>query len=285
MLSRKWLLIGMVASLTLIAGSVQAASRAQVLKQGVDKVMTVMGGEEGLAVMVAVDVLKQSGLSYQPGLTVPTTGVTACKDKEQLRTLLGMYVYDGMYAAVFGKKKDLMTVRRTMMEELFPKLNMLGEKKMRTLPPATLKKVVDDPANPNNRKIILKNWMAQFDRTLKMGEKDPAMMAVMVDAVYGASVEATYLGCKLALMAGMGGKVLDVFNVLSVRLNKLDKVLNAFADNQELSAMVERDQRRQLITPIISILREKKGKLAKADVETILGIMGPVRAALVKKCP
>ena len=78
----------------------------QGLKQGADKLDALIGESECKALMQNVGLFKQAGLSYQPSLMVPVEGVIGCKDKEQLRILMGMYTFDANYALLFGKKKE-----------------------------------------------------------------------------------------------------------------------------------------------------------------------------------
>lgn len=282
--ARLFLVVGLVAALSLTAGPARAEDKAEALKQGVNKLAEVMGGEEGLALMMAVEVLKKSGLSYQPSLAAPTAGVLGCKDKEQLRTIFGLYMYDGLYAAAFGKKKEVMAARNAMLNDLAPELGLVGEKRLLTLPPETLKKVADDPGDPEKRRTLLSNWTKQFDRVIEWARTDPEMMDLLVDLTYGAALEATYMACKLAVTASNGSNILDVFNVLSVRLHKLDQVLNGFAKDDKLSAVVELGERRRIMDQVTGILSKNKGKLTEANVKAILALVEPVRAPLVKPC-
>ncbi len=273
-----------VLALILTAAPLLAAQPNPKLEKAAKTFLDVMGGEEGLALMKNVSLLKKAGLSYQPELVVPTTGVIDCKSKEQLRVLMGMYTFDANYAAVFGKKKELLASRKVMAEDIVEKLNLPGLRKLRALAPGKLKKVADDPGKQANRDVLLANWREQIDKQIKMAAKDPELMDVYVDAWYGAALECLYLSCKLALGSGVGDAMIALFNFNATKLTKIEKVLQAFAGDKELTAMVERGERKQILDPVIKILKDKKGKLTKDDANQILAIVEPVRAELVKKC-
>lgn len=286
MISRKLIIAGLITAFALLLATTPllAAKPDPKLEKAAKTFLDVMGGDEGFALMKNVTILKKAGLSYQPELVVPTAGVIDCKSKEQLRVLMGMYTFDANYAGVFGNKKQFLASRKVMYEDIVEKLDLPALRKIRALTPARLKKVAEDPSQPANREALLANWREQIDKQIKMAAKDPELMDVYVDAWYGAAVECLYLSCKLALATGVGDAMIALFNYNATKLSKIDQVLEAFADDKELAAMVEHGERKQLIDPIVKILKDKKGKLTKEDVGKILALIEPVRAPLVKIC-
>jgi hypothetical protein len=237
-----------------------------------------------LALMKNVSIIKKAGLAYQTELVVPVDGVIDCKSKEQVRVLMGMYMFDANYASVFGNKKQFLASRKVVTEDIVDKLDIPALRKLRALTPARLKKVSEDPGQPANREALLSNWRKQFDKQIKLAAKDPELMDVYVDAWYGAAIECLHISCKLALASGLGDAMIALFNFNANKLVKIDEVLQAFADDKKLADMVERGERKQVIDPIVKILNDKKGNLNKDDVAKILAIVEPVRAPLVAKC-
>lgn len=286
MISRKLIIAGLIAVFALLLATMPllAAKPNPNLEKAAKTFLEVMGGEEGFALMKDVAILKKAGLSYQPELVVPVAGVIDCKSKEQLRMLMGMYTFDANYAGVFGNKKQFLASRKVMYEGIVEKLDMPALRKIRALTPARLKKVAENPDQPANREALLANWRDQIDKQVKMAAKDPELMDVYVDGWYGAAVECLYLSCKLASASGMGDAMIALFNYNSKKLSKIEKMLEAFAGDKELAALVEHGERKQLIDPVLKILKDKKGKLSKEDVTKILALVEPVRAPLVKLC-
>jgi hypothetical protein len=286
MISRKLIIASLIMAFALLlaATPLLAAKPGPKLEKAAKTFLDVMGSDEGLALMKNVAILKKAGLSYQPELVVPTAGVIDCKSKEQLRVLMGMYTFDANYAGVFGNKKQFLASRKVMYEGIVEKLDMPALRKIRALTPARLKKVAEDPSQPANRDALLANWREQMKKQMALAAKDPELMDVYVDALYGSMIEGLYVSCKLALGSGVGNAMITLFNYNALRLTSLQKVLEAFAADKELATLAEHGERKQVIDPIVKILKDKKGKLTKEDVGKILTLIEPVRAPLVKIC-
>jgi hypothetical protein len=283
---RKLMSVVLVASLTLLLASTPllAAKANPALEKAAKEALKLLGGKEGLTMMKNVALLKKAGLSYQPSLTVPLDGVIDCKSKENLRVLLGMYLFDTNYAAVFGKKKEMLDIRAMVAKKIPDKLEVPGLSKAKQLPADKLKKISQQPDKKANREALLKNWMAEIDTMFKAAAKDPKLMDVLMDATYGLTIEGVYVSCKLAQSAGPGDTMLALFNYNIARLTSLAKALDAFAADKELAAMVELGQRQKVIGPVLKIYNGKRAKLDQGDVAKILAIVEPVRSPLVKKC-
>jgi len=261
-----------------------AAQSNPKLEKAAKQALKLLGGKAGLDMMKNVALLKKAGLSYQPSLTVPVDGVIDCKNKEELRVLLGMYLFDTNYAAVFGKKKEMLQLRAMVAKQIPDKLDIPSLKKARQVPAAKLKKIAQEPDKKANRDALLKNWMAEIDKMFKAAAKDPKLMDMLMDATYGLTIEGVYVSCKLAQSTGVGDVMIALFNYNIARLTSLAKALEAFAADKELAEMVELNQRQKVIGPMLDIYKAKKGKLGQDDVAKILAIVEPVRSPIVKKC-
>ncbi|MFH1057740.1 MAG: hypothetical protein V1797_03540 [Pseudomonadota bacterium] len=270
--------------LVLAAGAALAADKAQVLKDGADKMEALICEAEGFAMTKKVELFKEAGLAYQASLTVPVKGVIACKSKEQLRMLFGMYSFDANYALLFGKKKEFAAAQAMVRKEIPEKLKLAGKMKVKGMTPDELKKVAEDPTSPANRELFMKYVIANIHDFIAQSAKDPAMMDLMVDSFYGAAIHGLYVSCKLALGAGVGDKLVVVFNEQASRLDKANQLVEAYAGNKELMALVEKDQRQKVLGPALALLKEKKGNLSEADVKKILALIEPEHAALIKAC-
>ncbi len=279
----KWWFVIMAAVLCLTAGTVLAADKAQVLKQGSEKLEAVANERQLSETLDKVGLFKKAGLSYQPSLVVPVEGVVGCKDNAQLRILVGMYTFDANYALLFGKKQEF-AAANGLRNDIPDRLNLRGKLKFNTFTPAELKKILANPDDPASRGLFVKYASASIHDMLKASKSDQQIMELLVDSSYGAIVQSLYVACKLALAAGTGEKLVGLFNEQAARLDKLDQALAAYAEDPELDALAQRSQRQSVLKPVGGILKNKKGNLAKADVEKILSLIEPERRKVVGKC-
>ncbi|MDD5206106.1 MAG: hypothetical protein PHS17_11835 [Desulfobacterales bacterium] len=284
-LCKTWLFMMVaVLCLCLAPGTAPAADRAQVLKQGAEKLKALFGESEGKALMQNVDLFKQAGLSYQPSLVLPVEGLIGCKDKEQLRILLGMYAFDANYALLFGKKQEFGAANTLVVKSIPERLNMGSKLKFKSFTQDELKKIADNPNDPANRDLYIKYVIANFHDLFQAAESDQEIMATMVDALYGSIVQCLYVSSRLALAAGTGEKLVDLFNDQAKRLDKFQQVLEAYAGDPELAGLVERPERQPVIRPVFELLKAKKGNLSEAYVKKILSSIEPERGKVAEKC-
>ncbi|PKN67926.1 MAG: hypothetical protein CVU57_01550 [Deltaproteobacteria bacterium HGW-Deltaproteobacteria-15] len=287
-LGKTWLLLTaavlfLCLSPALAADPFVSRIKAQVLKQGSEKLEALFGGSEGKAIGESVGLFKQSGLSYQPSLVVPLEGIVDCKDKEQLRVLMGMYLFDSNYALLFGRKQEF-SAAIALREAIPDRMNLGGRLKIKTFTPDELKKIADNPDDPANRDLYVKYVVANMQDSLQAAKSDQEIMEAMVDTFYGAVLEGVYVACKLALSAGPGHKFVALFNDQAMRLDKFQEALGAYTGDPELDGLVKRTQRQPVLKPVIEILKTRKGNLPEADVKKILSSIEPERKKLVGKC-
>ena len=281
-LAKSWFVI-MVAVLCLTAGTVLAADKAQVLKQASEKLEAALNESQIREMGDHVGLFKKAGLSYQPSLVAPVEGVVGCKDNEQLRILLGMYTFDTNYALLFGKKREF-AAANGLRNDIPDRLNLRGKLKFKTFTPEELKKILDNPDDPANRDLYVKYASANIHDMLEASKSDQEILRLFLDLGYGAMVQGLYVASKLALAAGTGPKLVDLFNEQAARLDKFDQALLAYSGNPELDTLAQRTQRERVLKPVADILKAKKGNLAEADVGKILLLIEPERSKFVGKC-
>lgn len=285
MLARKVVMALMVVvALGLLAGAAAAADKAQVLKDGADKMESLICEGEGRAMAQKLGLFKQAGLAYQSSLMTPLEGVLECKSAEQLRILFGVYAFDGNFALLFGKKKEYLATEALLRKDLIDKLKLGGKVKLQGMTADELKRVAEAPEDPANRDLFIKYTFINVHNMIAQSATDPEVMDLMVDSTYGAAIEGLYVACKLALGAGGGDKLVALFNEQASRLGKAQQIVDAYAGNQELAALADKDQRQKVLQPILALLKEKQGNLAEADIQKILALVEPERLALVKAC-
>ena len=268
----------------LLGAPATAADKAKVLKEAAGKIEALIGGPEGQLMMQNVGMFKKAGLSHQKSLTVPLENLLTCKNSEDLRMLFGMYVFDSNYALAFGKRDEFGLLEQLIRNDLFMRLKLDGKIRMGAMTMDELKKVADDPENPANRELFAKRAMENLRAWVAKAGTDEEVTEFLVEASYGAVVEGIFVVCKLAEGAGPGDKLVPLFNEQAKRLDRVYQLLEAYAASKELSELLELDQRKPILKPIVSLITERKGKLAMADVKQILSVIEPHRAEIVKKC-
>ncbi len=261
---------------TVLAGDKNLQDAAKIFSE-------VYGQDKTVEMMKNVKLLKDANLSYQKSLTIPLEGVIDCKSQEGLRILLGMYTFDANYAMVFGKRKEFMETREVINSQVLNRLDTRDKLQITPIKPELLKELVDDPDNVEKREAWFKNFQANIDATLKTAASDPEVMDLLVDSLYGSVIEGLYVVCELALNNESGDKMIALFNAQAQRLETFDAVFDTFKD-PELTEMVEYVERDPLLDGIKDLIKNKKGKLDRHDVETILAAVKPVRNFLARKC-
>jgi len=279
----KWWFVIVAAVLCLAAGTALAADKAEALQQASEKLESVANESQLREMADKVGLFKDAGLSYQPSLVVPVEGVVGCKDNEQLRILMGMYTFDANYALLFGKKQAFAAAYEQI-NGIPGRLNLRGRLKFKIFTPDELKQVLDNPDDPANHVRYIKYTAANYHDMVEASNSDREILALLLDAGYGAAIEGLFVSSKLALAAGTGPKLVALFNEQAARLDRVYQAMEAYAGDPELLALTKRSQHEPLLKSAIEILKTKKGNLAEADVVKILSLIEPVRSEVVSKC-
>lgn len=271
-------------SLCLAGGAALAADKAQVLKDGADKMEALFCEAEGKSLMQNVGLFKQAGLTYQSSLVLPTKGIIACKDARQLGMLMGAYGFDANYALLFGKKKEFLAANGLMAKELAERLKMTGKLKVQPLSADELKKMAAKPDDPASRELYVKNLITNLHQSIQLAQTDAAFAGIMVDSAYGAVIQGLYVASKLGLSAKGGDKLVALFNEQIKRLDKTQQVLAVYAGDKELAETLGSAKRQAVLKPALDLLKAKSGKLGKDDLKKLLALVEPERRELAKKC-
>lgn len=270
--------------LCLAGGAAQAADQAQVLQAGAEKLGAVFGGDELRAVLQEVSLFKQAGLSYQPSLVAPRKGLVACKNPRQLGMLMGLYGFDSNYALLFGRKKEFVATNQLMYKDIAERLKITGKVKLQAFSPQDLQKLAANPDDPANRELFIKHQAANLHAYTQLARADASFAGIMVDLSYGAVIEGLYVACKLGLDVKGGDKLVALFNEQAKRLDKMRQVLEVYAGDPELAAMLDAGRRQAVLTPALEVLKARSGRLDKGDLKKLLALVEPGRRELVRKC-
>ncbi len=282
---RRILFVTLTATFILSVGAPVRAQENQAAKinQYVDRFSEMIPDDTEL--MNKVRLIKDADLTYQNSLTAPVSDLLDCKSKEELRLLLGIYIFDTNYAMVFDKRKEVQDAWELGFRKTMEQLALHGEFGVAMLPGADLKEMLENPMNQELRSVLVEDVLRQVRAILKRAREKPEFLEVVVDEFYGTILEGIYVVCKLSLNENLGGrKMVALFNGLQESLEGFAKVENIFAGDEYFEKMFEKGEREEVLVPIITLLKTNKGKLGVEDVEKILSIVEPIRNRVVRKC-
>ena len=204
-----------------------------------------------------LELYKKAGITYQSDLPVHLKDIADCKSQEQLRVLMGMYAFELEYALAFEKRKELLETRRTMQIEIMDRLEIrdrLDIPLAKTEPPRSDK----EGADGRGRDELIesqKNWIMVM---IEKAENDPQVMELLMDIMYGGSIEGLHVICNIALNAEKSDALIALFNKRASRLEIMDAALKSFND-KDLASMMKKDSRVELSRAVIDLVKAGKG--------------------------
>ena len=282
---RRILFVTLTATFILSVGAPVRAQEDQAAKinQYVDQFSEMIPDDSEL--MKKVRLIKDAGLTYQNSLTAPVSDLLDCKSKEELRLLLGIYIFDTNYAMVFDKRKEVQEAWGLGFQKTMEQLALHGEFGVAMLPGADLKEMLENPMKQELRSVLIEDVLRQVRAILKRAREKPEFLEVVVDEFYGTILEGIYVVCKLSLNENLSGrKMVALFNGLQESLEGFVKVENLFAGDEYFEKMFEKGEREKVLGPILSLLKTNDGKLSVENVKKILSIVEPIRNRVVRKC-
>ena len=232
-----------------------------------------------------INLIKDADLTYQQSLTVQVSDLLDCKSKDELRLLLGLYLFDTNYAMIFNKRKEFQQSWESGFQKTMEKLALYGEAGVAMLPAADLKEILENPTDLRLRNILIDDVKRQVAAILRQAKKKPEFLEVVVDEFYGVMLEGLYVVCKLSLNEDLSDKqMVALFNWLQQYLEAYARMVDVFAGDDYFEGMIKKSQREEVLNPIHAILKANKGKLSVENVKRILSIIEPIRKPVVQKC-
>ncbi|MGE4552536.1 MAG: hypothetical protein AB7D57_05465 [Desulfovibrionaceae bacterium] len=230
------------------------------------------------------EAFRDAGLSFQPELLAPLTGVAGCKDQEGLRLLGGVYVADSKYAREFGHLDIFTATRDAIMDQVLWRLEARDRVEAYRFDDKLLEALRTNPDDEAARQAWYKANYDMLMRQLDAAEHDPEVLDVTLDTLYGSAVEAAWLACTLARSSGSDAQLVRIFNNVSHRMQLLQAVLHYATDNQTLAARLETTERDQVLTPIIQLIMNRNGSLRADDIQGLLFLLAPEREQMTALC-
>ena len=273
---------------TLLILSVGAWAKAEEdnsakISQYVDQLLEIV--PKDFELLRNINLIKDADLTYQQSLTAQVADLLDCKSKEELRLLLGLYLFDTNYAMIFNKRKEFQESWESGFQKTMEKLALYGEAGVAMLPAADLKEILENPTDLRLRNILIDDVKRQVTAILKQARKNPEFLEVVVDEFYGVILEGLYVVCKLSLNEDLNEKqMVALFNWLQQYLEGYARMVDVFSGDEYFEEMIKKSQREDVLNPIHDILKANKGKLSVENVKKVLSIIEPIRNPVVRKC-
>ena len=276
-------LVSILALLALLL-SVAAASAIQTLKPMSPVLKQVLGGDQSQEMMRKIELVRQAGLSYAPELVVPLTSDFTCKDPEGLRILAGMLGFDANYALAFGNKDAFFKNREFARNNVTGHLPAAGKLENPPVPAKAMETLQTNPDDVEARKALAVAGEKTIARMIEAADEDPEVLDLLVDGLYGSTVEGLYVVCSLAMTSEVGPELVQVFNDQAERINRLLVPLKNAQDDKTLVTLLEVTERKGVLEPVMARIQQRKGNMTLADVQWILAQVTPEREKLAAAC-
>ena len=243
-------------------------SKAEVLGAACEHLVEVLNEKDLTALFGMMEKMKEAGLSWNKELTLPVSGIVACKTPEELYVLWGMYAIDMTYAHLFGKGFEDIVAARVELED------RIG------FPRDAFKKPVpeSDREEKKNKSIEMIHEM------IRQSQENPVLLHTFVGGFYGSTLELFYLFCSLGLAAGVTDQVTDLINSHIPQLDLTYQILDAYEENGELAQLLDVGGRKAVIQSIMDVVKASLGNVREEDLQKVLSVVEPVRAPLKAPC-
>ncbi|MDD5628346.1 MAG: hypothetical protein PHU21_04740 [Elusimicrobia bacterium] len=221
-----------------------------------------------------LDKLKKAGASYFPELLAPADQVSRYQDNDKRRQMVGVYLVDMSYAAVFEKKKDSLRYA----QDLDGLLTELGYNDKKVV--AQYQKALKDFNGPQSKKIfkdldrlIVKSWSDILGR--------PGGLELAVDASYGWCIEMLYLTGEIAAQKNYDPKFLGFLSEQEDMTRTFTGILEVFKNEPTFAELVERDERLTVLQEISAKLKNP-GQITQQTVDEVRVVVTKARVELMK---
>lgn len=244
-----------------------------------------LGNGQAEEMMRKVELVRQAGLSYAPDLVLPLGNDLSCKSPEDLRILAGVLGFDANYALAFGHKDIALQNREYARAEVTGRLPAAARVEPPALPEAALRALQDNPDDPEARRALAEAGTSAVERMIAAADQDPEVLDLLLDGLYGSTIEGLAVVGGLALTAEPGPEMVMVFDEQAARLRRLLAPLDQAAADPGLDALLEAAPRRALLAPVLARIETRQGRLSLDDVQWILDRVTPERRRLAAPCP
>jgi len=212
--------------------------------------------------------IKEAGLSYQKALTVDRVDLKHYIAPRQQAVMAGIYTFDATYAALFLKKKELvtaLTARRGLAEGLGFGMAM----------PPKLKQLVDNPENIKDFDQCSQAFNEVFDQVLADQLTSDKRLVIYADGAFGVVIEGLYVVTESIAQAGYPAQALALMDQQRNRVEFAVKILNLFKEDKAFEDAVALKSRLAVLEAIRAPLQTQE--FTQKNVDKIRSIVAPLR--------
>lgn len=267
-------------ALVLACGPLQADELADYQ----DKVAAALTKDKIQSMMAMAQVLRDAGASYQDAYTVPTVLAQRYQPGESLRVMIGIYQFDALYSASFGRKKeavDFLAARTKLVD----KMNLRGQVDVSALFPKKLDAMMKNPESATLKGIIAA-YAENADMYREMMDKQIGFETIEA-SLYGFVLEGLYVTSNSILASGMDPEVMAVLQHVVPLIQPAISLYESFTDLDNYATYVDPDnflevsERSAWLKVIVKMIADRGGKLTEKQVRAIAEIVTKERAAVL----
>ncbi len=217
--------------------------------------------------------LKKAGASFIPELLAPASDVTKFTDKESMRAMVGIYLFDLTYAMEFGKKKEtigLANAVNTLLSNLGQNDSQLKAEFTKAIEQfkkdGTTKEISDITEKLANRWVSMINTEDEVE--------------LMLEATFAWMVEGIYIVSEITAQQDYDPEFMQLLNEQRVTASQLVEIIDAFKNQPRFGKLFESDWRIEVIKGLMASFKDKD--ISKNDVNAIRVLITDVRKKILK---
>ncbi len=217
--------------------------------------------------------LKKAGASFVPELLAPASDVSKYTDKESMRAMVGIYLFDLTYAMEFGKKKETIALANAVNTLL----SNLGQNDSQLK--AEFTKAIEQFKKDGTTKQI-------SDITEKLATRWVSMLntedevELMLEATFAWMVEGIYIVSEITAQQDYDPKFMQLLNEQRVTASQLAEIIDAFKGQPKFAKLFESDWRIEVVKNIMLNFKDKD--MTMVDVNAIRIFITEVRNKIMK---
>ena len=260
--------------------------QAKELQYYVDKIQDLITKDNVQEMLVIGKKIKATGASYQHSITFPTkvTIVDSTDMSEDMRVMIGVYQFDALYAAAFGKKLEAAQFIEAK-NELISKLNLKGKMDVAAISPPRLKQMLREPDRIDHDDIVAAyaDSAGQFHKMMTL----PEGFDVVEASMYGFLIEGLYVGERLIRQSYTNPDIRNLINEFLPNLNTIINLYETFEIDEDYAKYVdpemflEKAERLGWLKSLANLIQIRKGKLSYLEHQGILNMVGKKREELL----
>lgn len=229
--------------------------------------------------------LKKAGASYVPGLAMPPALARKTESGESMRMLLGMYQFDAVHAAAFGRKAEAVEALKAR-EELVDRLNLRGRFDASALFPKALDDMLTDPESVTVDAVIQAyvDNAGLYENILLSGQEGAELIEA---SLYGLALEGIYAVSQSLAVTGVTPQNKMLIQEMAKLLEPISSIYSSFTSVDEYARTVdphgflELGERNGWMRMVLNLIKQRKGDLTTQQIETIADFVAKERAEVL----